>query len=207
MRIDIPFIKSRELECGQACAAMMIKYYFPEFEPDFDEFDELIGHKPGLYTFPSQSVILLDHYGIKVKCFSSKEYPASEREFINSWGAETWNIQKKYIDVENFIKNRKRMLNLGLFEKKAHSLSELLEYTLQGFVVGIAIDWNTLSGEGKDYQGHFVIISGVEGSRVLIHDPDFVQFMYYDFAKLDKAYEHPIIDDDAIVVFGKKQND
>ena len=74
MRINIPFIKSRGFECGQTCVAMMIKYYFPEFEPDFDEFNKIIGHKPGLYTFPSQSVLLLDHYGIKAKCFSSKDY-------------------------------------------------------------------------------------------------------------------------------------
>lgn len=52
-KLDIPFIKSRGFECGQACTAMMIKYFKLDFEPDFDEFNKIIHHKKGMVSFNS----------------------------------------------------------------------------------------------------------------------------------------------------------
>lgn len=204
MKLDIPFIKSRGFECGQTCAAMMIKYYFPDFKPDFDEFNRIIGHKDGMYTFPSQEAVLLDHFGLKIKCYSSKDYFKNEEEFRANWGDKNWAEQKKFVDLENHERFRTEMLKLNLFEKRSHSLDQLLEYTKQGYLVQICIDRNTLEGKDDKYMGHFVIISGIENNFVLIHDPDFEPFMQYDKEKLEKAFKHPVIDDDVIVVFGKK---
>ncbi len=204
MRINIPFIKSRGFECGQVCVAMMIKYYLSDFEPNFDEFNKLIGHKQGLYTFPSQNVLLLDHYGINAKCYCGNDYFASKEAFVNGWGINTWNAQEKFVDVENFLINRQKMYDLDLFERRKHSLIELLEYTKQGLLVNIPVDWSTISNQTGDYQGHFIILSGIENDGILIHDPDNGPYQKYSFAQLEKAYTHPVIDGDAIVVFGKK---
>ena len=204
MKLNIPFIQSRGFECGQTCVAMMIKFYFPDFEPDFGEFNNLIGHKAGLYTFPSQNVLLLDHYGIKAKCYCGNDYFASKQDFIDSWGIKEWEAQEKFVDIKNFLKNKQKMIGLGLFEKRRHTLAELLEYTKNGFLVNIPVDWTTLSGQTGDYHGNFVIISGIEDDDILIHDPDNGPYQRYSFQALEKAYTHPVIDADAIVVFGKK---
>ena len=204
MKLNIPFIPSRGFECGQTCAAMMIKHYFPDFEPDFEEFNKIIGHRKGLYTFPSQEAVLLNHFGLKIKCFSSKEYFKNEDEFKANWGEKNWEEQKKFVDLANHDKFRRQMIELGLFEKRNHNIEQLLEYTKNGFPVQICIDWNSLSGKGGSYQGHFVIISGVEGDSVYLHDPDHEPYMKYAKTKLEKAFKHPVIDDDTIVAFGKK---
>lgn len=204
MKLDIPFIKSRGFECGQTCAAMMIKYYFQEFEPDFEEFNKVIRHKDGMYTFLSQEVVLLDHFGLKAKCFSKKEYFKNEDEFRLNWGEKNWEQQKKFVDLKNHEKFRSKMMELKLFEKRSHSIDQLLEYTKKGFLVQMCIDWNTLSNTKGQYQGHFVIISGVDGNDVFIHDPDNGPYVKYSKKKLEKAFKHPVIDDDVMVAFGKK---
>lgn len=204
MKLNIPFIKSRGFECGQTCAAMMIKYYFPDFEPDFEEFNKIIGHKEGMYTFLSQEVVLLDHFGLKAKCYSKKEYFKDENEFKINWGEKNWEEQKKFVDLKNHEKFRLQMMELGLFEKRSHSIDQLSEYTKEGFPVQLCIDWNTLSGAKGPYQGHFVVISEVEGDSVSIHDPDSGPYVKYSKDKLSEAFKHPVIDDDVVVVFGKK---
>jgi ABC-type bacteriocin/lantibiotic exporter with double-glycine peptidase domain len=204
MKLNIPFISSRGFECGQTCVAMMIKYYYPDFEPNFDDFNRIIGHRKDMYTFLSQDVLLLDHFGVKAKCFSSKDYFKNEQEFIENWGEQNWKEQKKYVDLENHEKNRVKMLSLRLFEKREHTLEQLLEYTKQKYLVCLCIDWNTLSGQEGGYQGHFVIISGIDDEDVLIHDPDVGPYQKYSFDILKKAYSHLVIDNDAIVAFGKK---
>ncbi|MEK7164151.1 MAG: C39 family peptidase [Patescibacteria group bacterium] len=204
MKLNIPFIQNRGFECGQTCVAMMIKYYYPDFESDFDEFNKIVGHQKGMYTFLSQEVVLLDHFGLKAICFSKKDYFINEEEFRVNWGEKNWEEQKRYIDLENHEKFRSKMIELGLFEKKDHTVQQLLEYTEKGFLVQVCIDWNTLVDKTGPYQGHFVVISGIEGEDVLIHDPDDVPYVRYARNKLEKAFKHPVIDDDVIVVFGKK---
>jgi len=71
MKLNVPFVKNRDWECGQACVAMMIKYFYPDFEPDFKEFNKIIHQKSGKYTHPPQLGILLDAFEVKVKVFSS----------------------------------------------------------------------------------------------------------------------------------------
>lgn len=80
MKLDIPFTKSRGFECGQTCVSMAIKYYFPEFEPNFDEFNKIARHTPGFYTFPSQNALILDHYKVKCKFYDSQGLATSKED-------------------------------------------------------------------------------------------------------------------------------
>lgn len=128
-KVKIPFIKNRGFECGQACTAMVIRYYRPDFEPDFEAMNQVIRHKPGKYSFPPQLAIL---------------------------------------------------------------------------VVYFPIDWTTLNQQTGNYAGHFVVLTGIEGDKCLIHDPDVGSYIRYPREILQKAWEHPIITDDLIVADGLK---
>lgn len=103
-KLNVPFIKSRSIECGQTCAAMMIKYYYPEFKPNFEELNKIIHHKKGKSTFPLQNAILLDHYGIKAKCFSSDEYVTTKENpnIFKKWYGHEYKTQIKFVNIASF---------------------------------------------------------------------------------------------------------
>ncbi|MDZ4229110.1 MAG: papain-like cysteine protease family protein [Patescibacteria group bacterium] len=209
MKLDIPFIKSRGFECGQACTAMVIKYFRSEFEPDFDEMNWVIKHVQGKYGFPPQLAILLDHYGIKAKCFSDDVINASTEDpgQFQRWYGKDYEQQMKFVDVVSFDWMVETMRQKQLLEKRKTEFEEMIEWFKQGKVVYFPIDWNTLNNKGGSYVGHFVVLTGIEGDDVLIHDPDVGPYIKYSFQQVKKAWEHPVIADDLIIVEGLKQQE
>lgn len=205
-KLDIPFISSRGFECGQTCAAMTIKYFYPEFESNFDEFNKLIHHRIGNYTFPLQNAILIDHYGVETKCFSSENELTSGEDpmMFDRWFGDQLHDQMQYVDIESrdwmVTEGKKR----GIFNMKITSFKDLLDYFRRGYIVTLAIDWNTLKQRNDNYRGHFVSISGIDGDDILIHDPDEGAYISYLIDILSKAYNHPAISNDCIIGFKKK---
>ncbi|MBI3559264.1 C39 family peptidase, partial [Candidatus Gottesmanbacteria bacterium] len=162
-KLPVPFISSRGFECGQACAAMMIRYYYPNFEPNFDQINKIIHHQKGKYTFPLQSAVLLDNFGIKVKCFSADDYKTTkeEPEIFRRWYGKEYDEQIKnvYINGYNWMVQEGKRKNL--FEKRKTSFSEILGYFSKGYIVNLIVDWKTLGDKKGNYEGHSVIISGI----------------------------------------------
>lgn len=101
MKLNLPFIKSRGWECGQACCAMIIKYFQSDFEPNFDEMNEVIHHKKGMYTFPPQLGILLSHYGINAHVFSCDDIKTVEEDpdQFRRWFGKDYKDEMKYVDL------------------------------------------------------------------------------------------------------------
>jgi len=207
--LNIPFIKSRGFECGQTCTAMMIKYFRPDFEPNFEEFNKIIHHKPGKYTFPMQNAIILNYYNLRSKCFSSDDYNTTKEDpdMFKRWFGDDYEKLKQFIDPEAFDFMVLEGRRINLYEKRRTSFDDIVKLFMSNYLVSFPIDWNTLIGERGGYKGHFVLLSGVKDeNRVLIHDPDNGPFMEYKKVKLEKAYNHPAIADDCIVAFSKKNS-
>lgn len=204
MKLDIPFIKSRGLECGQACCAMIIKYFYPVFEPDFDKSNKIMHHTPEKYSFPLQNAILLDHYKVKAKCFSSEDVPltSEQPDIFKKWFGNEYEQQIKYVDIPSHDWMVRTSRKKNLFKKRTTSFKQLLEIAEKNIVM-MPIDWTTLSGRKGNYEGHFVIISGLQEDSIFIHDPDIGPNQEYKFEEIKKAWEHPIITDDSIVAYGK----
>lgn len=202
-KLNIPYIPSRGLECGQACVAMIIKFFNPGFNPNFDEFNSIIHHQPSKYTFPSQLAILLDHYGIKAKCFSSKPLFQTEADFKKSFGAD-WPFQKQSIDFDTNTWSNTQVRSKNLFHQVVTSVDDMINYTQQYNLCAFAIDWHTLVDSPKPYLGHFVVLSGVDGENLLIHDPDDKPYSIWPKSQIEKAYSHPAINHDLVIAFGKK---
>lgn len=202
----IPFIKSRGFECGQTCAAMMIKYYCPDFEPDFNEFNKIIRHQENKYTFPLQNALLLDHYGINTKCYSSDDYRTTQEDpdIFKRWFGEEYDQQIKFIDVESYNWMCRAARKKDLFEKKPTSFDDIIDFFQNGLLVSFVVDWHTLKNKKGNYQGHFVLLTGLEGDQVQIHDPDEGSHLEYPRATIEEAYRHPAITDDVFVALGKK---
>lgn len=158
------------------------------------------------YTFPPQLAILLDHYGVRTEVFSSDSINTSMEDFgqFRRWYGKDFKKQMKFIDISSFdfmvIKFRKKKL----FRKKVTEFKELIKFFKKGLLVAIPIDWTTLSNKNGSYQGHFVIITGIEDKNIYIHDPDIGSFQKYTMSQLKKAWEHPAIADDYLIAYGKK---
>lgn len=205
-KLKIPFIKSRGFECGQACTAMVIKYFKPGFESDFEEMNGVIKHKAGKYTFPQQLVLLLDYYGIKGKCFSSELVNTTyeDPDQFRRWYGNDYEQQMKLVDIDSFDWMVETMRQKNLFVKKATDFEEIIELFKHDKVVYFPIDWTSLNQQTGNYVGHFVVLTGIEGDKCLIHDPDVGSYVRYPREILQKAWEHPIITDDLIVADGEK---
>lgn len=201
MQIDFPFVKSRGFECGQACAAMMIKFFQSDFEPDFDEMNKIIHHKKGMYTFPPQLGILLNQYGVQSHVYSSDDIRTMEEDpdQFKRWFGNDYEHELKYLDFPTIDWMVGEARKHHLFTVKTTEFDELLARFRKGEIVGFPIDWNTVNGKGGPYAGHFIIITGLEGDDLLVHDPDVGPYQHHPLSTIRKAWEHPAIADDFLV--------
>jgi hypothetical protein len=208
MILDIPFVKNRGAQCGQANAIAVIKYFYPEKKMTFKQINIIIRAKPNKYTWPFQIAIALNHFGVKAKAFSKRNYDIGQkgiRGLKKAFGKDFDYIFNKWIDYPMYewavkIAKRKR-----LFEVKATPFPKIERLFKKGFVVMPVIDWNVLKGiKNKPYEGHFVIITGIEKNNVYINDPDNGKNLKYPKKRFIKAYSTPALDDDLCVAYGKK---
>lgn len=202
----IPIVKSPGGQCGQTCMVTALKYYFPDKDFSIDQMNKLMRRKNGKWTFPYQNAAVLDELGLKVKSFSSINVPTDREEMITSFkeafGKDYDEIMES-IDLDNceyFIKIAKEK---GIFEVRKHSIDDIQKYVDQNFVVIICVDSNILYRRKGAFIGHFVIIVGIDGQNVWINDPN-QGLVCYSRELFEKAYTVPEIDDDILVIFGKK---
>lgn len=183
---------------------MIIRYLRPHTKIDFDKFNEIIHHKKGKYTFPLQLAILLNHYGLNVKCFSSDDVKTTQEdsEQFKRWFGKDYDYEMQFVSPESYnwvvITGKKK----GLFAKRKTSFGEILNYFKKGNIVSFPVDWNTLVGKKGPYEGHFVVLTEIDGENVCLHDPDIGPFVKYKKETVEKAYHHPAIADDLLVVYG-----
>ena len=203
-KLKIPFIKSRGYECGQTCVAMMIKYFKPDVKIDFEKFNKIIHHVKGKATFPLQNAILLNRYGIKTKCFSSDDIPTTkdDPDIFKKWFGDEYDKLIHTVDIDSYNWMATEGKKLNLFKKRKTSFDEIVNLFTKGYVVAFPIDWNTLIGKKGPYQGHFIILSGLEDKNtLLIHDPDNGPYIKYSREILEKSYNHPVITDDLYIAY------
>ncbi len=185
---------------------MIIKYFYPDFIPNFDKINSQIKHKEGKYTFPPQLAILIDLYGVKTKCYSSEDIKKFDEDFdqFKRWFGKNYEHELKYISQESFDWMVSEFRKKNLFEVKETRFEDLLALFNKGYLVSIPIDWNTLNGKKGPYEGHFILIAGIDGNSILIHDPDVGSNIKYSLNKIKEAWSHPSIAQDYIVAYKKK---
>lgn len=150
----------------------------------------------------------MDEFKIKTTCFSSDDYKTQEEDpnQFKRWFGKDYNSNIKYIDHQMFdwisLEGKKR----GILTVKKTGFNSLLRYFYQGNLVGMPIDWTTLSDKNGPYLGHFILFTGIdtENNLIYLNDPDIGKDQKYKISQLKKAWEHPAIADDFLVIKGKK---
>lgn len=208
--LNIPFYKNPGKECMQACIKMVTAYYFSVKEIGFDEINKKMGRKKGKWTIPSQAAIALNDFGLKVKCFSSKDYPGSNLDevvkFYKDAFDKDYNKLKKHLDIKTFFNFHKLAKKKGLYEVRRHEWDEIVEYFQKGYIVVPVIDYNVLRGKDGPYIGHFVVIVDINQEKITIHDPDVGANLEYKKKDFIQAFKTKEIDDDLLVICSKHKD-
>ena len=207
MILDIPFVKNPGNQCGQTNAIAVIKYFYPEKRVTFKQINKIIHHKPNKYTWPLQTAIALNHFGIKAKTFSRDDCPIGQEGinyFKKAFGKDFDYLFKKWVDWptrEWAVKTAKRK---KLLEVRANPFKEIEKMFKKDYIIIPIINWNVLAGiKNKPYEGHSVIITGINKDDIYINDPDFGKNLKYPKKLFIKAYTGPELADDICVAYGK----
>ncbi len=206
--VKIPFYKNHGWQCGPRCAAMILKYYRPEIKIDWKKFARIMHHcRPRTWTFTQQLGLLLDHYGLKTKVFSREKLQTTREDpeqFHRAFGKDYLKLIKQ-VDIEDYDWSLRMARRRRLIVCRSTKFSEIINLFQKGCLVIFPVDWNILNHKSGAYEGHFVVLSGLKkGGQALIHDPDMGPHQSYSVKTLNKAYKHPVITDDLIVVCGRK---
>ncbi len=207
MILDIPFVKNRGSQCGQANTIAIIKYFYPKKRVTFKEINKVIHAQKDKWTWPLQITLALKHFGIKAKSFSGNDYLIGQKginHFKKGFGKDFDYIFKNWIGWPMYEWAVKTAKKKKLFEVKANPFKELEKMFKKGYIIIAVIDWNVLTGiKNKPYQGHFVIITGIDKENIYINDPDFGKNLKYSKKLFIKAYTGPELADDICVIYGK----
>lgn len=205
--LKIPFYKNPGEECLQACIKMVMAYYFPGKEIGHDEINKSLGRKKGKWTIPSQAAVALYGYGLKTKCFSSKDFPGNtvgevKQSFKASFGKD-YDKLEKHLDFEVFFNLHNQAKNKKLYEIQEHNWGDIVDYYNNGCIVIPVIDYNILLGKDGPYMGHFVLVTDINKESITIHDPDIGPNLNYKKSNFIRAFKAKEIDDDLLVVYSK----
>ena len=175
MKREIPYFKQPDdTHCFQACLKMVLKYFFPEKDFSYEELDKISDKAKDKYTWFSAAVIKVKKMGLKVKAYSNFDY----NEFIKN-GAEY--IRKKYdkeiaertiemSDIKSEIENAKEMIKEDIYELKELSFKDIENWFKENYMAILLVDSNMINNK-SGYEGHFVVLIGIDDNNVYVHDP------------------------------------
>lgn len=205
--LNVPFVKNPGGQCGQACMLMALGYYFPEKKFTFEQINDLIGRKEGMWTFLTQDAAAMDQIGLKVKVYSSTDIPAGRQAVIDSFkqalGKDFKSIME-HIDLDIYESFAKIAKKEGLFEVRNNSLGDLKIFFDQGCLVIPKVDRGALLNCQGAFRGHFVLIVDMDNEFVTIHDPSDGPAIRYPIGIFDQAHAVLAVDGDVLVVYVKK---
>ncbi len=175
--IKVPFYPNDETEmhCFQASMQMILGYFMPEREFTIDELVKISGSVPGMSTWPSRMLIELDKMGfdvVMIEGFDGHNFIARGADYLrDAFGGATaeWQIANGDIPKE-------QRDYVELFETKADiqtripTMDDVKRYIDDGYLVACNINSRKLKGLGG-YVGHRVVILGVGGSDIELHNP------------------------------------
>ena len=168
------FKQPDDTHCFQACLKMILKYFFPEKDFSYEELDKISDKAKDKYTWFCAAAVKVKKMGLRVKAYSNFDY----NEFIKN-GAEY--IRKKYdkeiaertiemSDIKSEIENAREMIKEHIYELKELSFKDIENWFKENYMVILLVDSNMINNE-PGYEGHFVVLIGIDDNNVYVHDP------------------------------------
>lgn len=171
----VPFFGNPDTtHCFQACIRMLLKYYLPTANYQWDELDRMTGKKEGLWTWPMYGMIQLTEIGFEVVDIEDFDYERFSKEgepYIKErYGEEVGTAQIQHSDIPYEMKNAEQFLKCLKFEQRLPDVQDIKGLLSEGYLVICNINGCALN-DFPGYSGHFVLIHQIGNSQLLIHDP------------------------------------
>ncbi len=176
MNYDVPFVPNTkdDLHCLQSAYMMIVKYYKPDFEIDWDEWSKITGFEVGKGTWASAGVLWFNDNGFDVKHYEVFDYDEFFKRggdyLIQTSGQDVgqWQIEHSNIPLEQ--KRAKQMIDKGLLVSKTPTIEDIKSYLDKGYLLCVLLNSRRLNGK-NGYFGHAVTIIGYDDKSLIIHDP------------------------------------
>lgn len=212
MNIDykVPFYSNTpdDTHCLQAGIRSVLKYFEPQEEFTWEELDQATAKVKGLWTWPMAGLIWLHKRGYDIRNVEEFDYGRFIKEgklYINEkYGEEVANAQEKNSDIPQEQRFSKEFIKLIKYENREATLEEILHYLKEGYLVGVNVNYRSLRNR-TGYAGHFVLIKGVKGEKLILHDPGLppIENMEVSLKQFDKGWAYPSHHERNLMAFKK----
>jgi hypothetical protein len=166
---DVPYYRQgQDSNCYQACLLMILKNFFPEENYTLRQMDKLTGRKPNHWTFEAQLVPPLLDKGLDVRLFATTDYEKISAEYVSrKYGQHVDTL----IDYDS-VRRAAARLNPAVHSRKRLEWNDVEELFRKDWLTMLCVDENALwTGKPGRFQGHALMLVGISGETVFIHDP------------------------------------
>jgi hypothetical protein len=159
--------------CFQACIAMILKKYLPNEDTSFGTLDRLTAKHPTGGTWAIAGLLYLQSLGFDISIISTGDYEKFVlggidylRETFGDAFADAELINSDVAAEQERAKILLEKVNIELRTPNFDDIELLLQDSFAIVVIDTAIINNL-----AEYSGHFVLITGIDDSGVIINDP------------------------------------
>jgi hypothetical protein len=166
---DVPYYRQgQDSNCYQACLLMILKNFFPEENYILRDMDKLTGRKPSHWTFEAQLVPPLLDKGLDVRLFATTDYEKINEEYVSRrYGQHVVSL----IDY-GAVRRAAARLTPAVHSRRRLEWKDVEELFRNGWLTMLCVDENALwTGEAGRFSGHALMLVGISGHTVYIHDP------------------------------------
>ena len=118
-----------DTHCFQAALRMVLKYFMPAQEYDFEKLDEMTDKKDGLWTWPIRGIINLHKMGFQIIDDDYVDLDALAKDptdyLVKRYGKEVGEAQIKNSDLDSIVTALKEYEILNIHRERIPTLEEI----------------------------------------------------------------------------------
>lgn len=153
---------------------MVLKYFLPEKDFNWEELEKLTAKKEGLWTWTMAGTIALKKMGFEIVNMEEFDYlrmaQEGEKYLAEKNGEETAKIQVAHCDIRQEMKLAKEFYDIFGNQNNLPEIKDIKNLLEDGYLVTCHVNFRILN-EKEGYTGHFVVIIGFDDENLYLHDP------------------------------------
>lgn len=212
MKLNVPFFSntSDNTHCFQAGIKMVLKFFEPNKDYNFEELDRLSAKKEGLWTWPTAMTLNLYNMGYEVIAWEDFDYQSfidnPEQYLFKKCGEEVAKEQIAYSDLAQEKGFMREFMRIGTWKRVIPTQNDIKKFLRKGFLVCCNVNAKTLNHK-NGYEGHFVIVIGWDNDGLILHDPGLPprKNRHVDQKTFEKSWAYPTPDFKSIMAIKKLQ--
>ncbi|MFY9462758.1 MAG: hypothetical protein WAP52_01080, partial [Candidatus Sungiibacteriota bacterium] len=158
---------------------MVLAYFLPKRKFSWQELDRISKKAKGLWTWPLAALIWCAENGMEVRNIETFDYPSFIKKggeyLIETFGEEMGKAQIKHSNIDQERRISKKFVKNIHTENRTPTLQDVRALMRDGFLVVCNINARVLN-KMPGYAGHFVVITGLSGQYIILHDPGLPSF-------------------------------